>query len=371
MGPQLRAPHDLGFVPQPSSFSTISLALQSGYWLGYAFVPADSKTLTRVRIYNGSGMVGSPTGANTFCDIYSDSGGAPNASLTGGAGATLAANPAASSWIEWTGLSVAVTAGTMSWVVIKSLDASNYIAPVYGNGQTGIVQSMGASASWGWVKKHSTNSGGAWGNTVSDPVGWRIGYSDGSFNGMPVSAIFNDTFAVYGSNEVGVQFTAPAGAGCNVRGIVFNATFTGAAAGRGALAYRLYDGNGNLLGTTSGIPAGNIASAAYVPAYFTSPVVLNPGATYRATMTQAGSGDSAHYYLAANAYTWDSDSNSLGLLPMDGTYQYVTFNGTSFSAGASTPVLPFSLLLDTTGEFNPTGGPRNGLLVYPPNIPLF
>jgi hypothetical protein len=377
MNSQLRAPHDLGFVPQPSSFGTTSLQLSgtggTQVILALSFVPADSRKLASVALYNSANMVGTPSGANSVIDLFSDSGGSPGSSLTSSNTQGLGSAPSASSWMRWTGLDSAwnltLTAGTQYWILIKSLDSSNYIAPSYGNSNTGIVQSQGSGSSWGWYKKHSSNGAGSWGTGVACSAGWRVGSSDGSYNGMPVSAIAADPNTVYGSNETGVQFTTPANSGYNVRGLLFSPQSSGAQASRGPLAYRLYDGSGNLLGTTASVPAANFGTG-YYPLYFSSAVVLLPGSTYRATMTQAGSGDATHYYQHGNAYTWDTDSNSLPLQPMDGTYNYVTYNGTSFTT-ANTPVLPFSLLLDTTGEFTPTGGPMFGRVVYPANIPLF
>lgn len=217
------------------------------------------------------------------------------------------------------------------------------------------------------VQLTSTNSGGAWTATHNGIAGYRLQFSDGTYDGLPVQAIVQGADKAYGpSNEVGVQFTMPAGPTYNVRGAAFFVQQAGSPTGN--VIYKLYQ-NGAYVATTLGVAPGDpFASSGYgyVPDYFSSDITLNPGDVVTLTLADSATDTSSNYFLHRCEYQFATDVNTQALMPFEGTLKKVTTtNGSSGSptfATTATSIFPFALLLDTAGEFAVTGAgvPRIG-----------
>jgi hypothetical protein len=374
MANQNRAPLALGFTPNSASTAMTTLALSAANtWLAYGIAPDSGKTLDSVRAYI-SATAGTLIAGDVTCSICSDNAGSPGTVLETKNCTTA---PSGAGWYDWTGFTTALTAGNQYWLVFKNLNAtpaSN--TPTFRYGSTAFWPLLAGSAGtgYGWVKKHTTDGGSSYVTTIASTAGWRVGYSDGSYAGAPAQANATPTDLVYGTREYGAKLTLPGPSTLTwkVRGLLFwcNSSWSGAL---GDLAFRLYTGtntpaSGGAAATSNGgMTRNNVAASGYYRSMFASPVSVAGGSVVRATMcVPAGTGSSINYYFAQGAeYTFDSDSNSLPLMPVDGTAQKTYWDGTGPNWADTANVLaPFALLLDSDGEFTTTGGGGGTTVVF-------
>lgn len=366
----------------PAQMNSSSLQLAAAAtWLAFSFVARTAKTLNTVRLFL-SAKAGAPITSDLTCDLFSDNNGIPNVSIEGPKSAGSV--PAANNWVQWSGFTTALSAGTQYWLVFKNANGTpGTNNPTYqwagvGSNAAPVSLSLGqldnAALFFGFGKVHSTNSGTAWATSPQSVVaGPRLGYSDSTFDGLPAqsstrpgSGATGD--ATFGKQEAGVKFTIPTGCTFNCRGIWMIVGKTGTP---GNLAFRIYQGT-TLLGTTYAIPAANVSTVNTGDGYyaeFSSPIALtNANSPYRVTMNDATSGDANTSRYNAQLYTWDSDSNSLALKPVNGTLQEtVTTDNTAAPpvfTDTSTNVMPFLLVGDTvSGEFTASGGGGGGSIL--------
>ncbi len=356
----------MGFVSTSGTTekSFLTDCLATANWLAFNFVPDTTKTVNAVKAFV-SAVAGTLAAAALSCDIYSDASGVPNASL--GTTTTLTGGePTGAGWVEFTGLSVACTAGTQYWIVFKNNDAAPTVnKPTFryvGSGafQTGLTPSpfqVSGSGYGAGLVYTTTNSGGAWSNTAIGGGTFRVQYSDGSYFGMPFSAVVSATAAngAFGKQELGVKLTTPLNAVLNVRGVAmcpFKVAGT-----PGNLSYRLYNGV-TLLATTTAIPVANTPTGfRMAPAYFAATQAVQPGTVLRVVASDATAADTSSNAYSMPEYTVENDANSQALMPFQGTLQKTlttdnTANPVVF-ADTATAVYPVLLILDTDGEFLP------------------
>jgi hypothetical protein len=353
---QNRQAQALGLLSQaPPATSTLALSA-AATWLAYGFVPEAAKTLSAVRAYL-SAVNGSPATTDITCALYSDSSGAPNASLESH---SITSVPAAGGgWGDWAGFTTALTAGTQYWLVFANGNASpatNF--PTYRWLNNVLPAIYGSGSKYGWFKQHSTNSGGAWGTTVAPAGGWRLAYADGTYDGSPFSTSGSSADQVYAARESGVKFTTPPNAVVNVRGLAFGLASNNGSP-TGGVWFRLYNGT-TLLATTNTIASGNVNAQGWYESCFSAAQVIQPGTVLRATFGDAGGGDSSSNYYRGTELTIDSDAHSLALMPFEGTAQKTYLNSTW--TDTTTGIFPFALLLDVTGEFGASGGLGGGAM---------
>jgi hypothetical protein len=366
---QKRSALTLGFTPSaPGGFTGNFQLNAAANWLAMGFVPSESKTINTASLY-GLSVAGTLGSTDLSCDVYSDTAGTPNASL--GSTSTVGSTPTGAGWVRFSGLAVALTAGTQYWLVFKNANgtpASNNITYSFGQQNTSpMLPNSGVATLYGWLKRSSTNSGGTWGGAVTTVSGIRLGYSDSSYDGLPTQSIAAaaSTDRAYGSRELGVKFTSYANATIEVRGLALYVGENGTPSG--SLRYRLYTGSGGsptLQGTTYSIAQTNVGTGGYLAAYFPSTIAIPPATVVRCTMGTTTGGDASNSYFGSAVYTIDSDANSLALLPFGGTLQMTFFDGAAWDDTQTNLLIPFSLLPDTTGEFGASGG-GGGLLVHP------
>jgi hypothetical protein len=345
----------LGILPAGTAAPAVStLALSAAAtWLAFAFVPSESKTLNKVKIYV-SAVSGTLTSFS--CDVYSDSAGAPGSSLSSTSTVTTMPTTGSPGWTEFTGLSQALTAGTRYWLVFKNLTAtpaSNFPTVRFGN-SAAVPLVLGGATAWGWGKKHSTDSGSTWaGTAIAGSFGWRLEYSDGSFDGLPIedsSTMSVSTGGVYSTRESGAIFTTPANCNWKVRGVVMFAQKVGTPTGN--LRFRLYQGT-TLLATTDVIPAANITTNVLHAAYFSATQTLAPSTSYRVVLSESTQSDTSSNYYRSSEYLIENNADSKALFPWSIKRTY--FDGASWTE-TDTSIPFFGLIGDTDGEFASSGG---------------
>jgi hypothetical protein len=182
-------------------------------------------------------------------------------------------------------------------------------------------------------------------------MGYRIGYSDGSYDGTPISANKAIVDKVYGATASGVKFTTPANATLTVASMAVFGDFVGSPVGNPRL--RIYTGaTPSLQGTSNSMPAGALKQAihggVWWKAFFSPSLTIAPGTVVRATLENDGSSDSLSAYWGLREFVWDSDAGSQGLLPFEGTWQKTYFNGTTWTDNATSSVFAVMLGIDTT-----------------------
>lgn len=346
-------------------------------WLAMQFVAEQARTLSSARLFL-SAKTGTPAASELTCELYSDSSGNPGSSLESRPADSV---PAANNWVQWSSFTTALAAGTPYWLVFKNGNASpasNFptyqwcgtsSAGFFAGGLGGVSNGGygGQSAPlYGWNKLHSTTSGASWVTAHFGVAGLRVGYSDGTYDGLPLQNSTRPSSGASadratGKQEAGVAFSLPAGAKYNVRGVWMPACKFGSP---GSLRFKLYNGTA-LLGTTNDIPAASVVTSIGdgYRALFPSAVQIDPSAmtTLRLTMCDANAADASTAGYNGLLFTFDADGPSMLLKPLDGTCKKtVTADGTASPPAftdTNTDVLAFALLMDSvSGELSPSGG---------------
>ncbi|MFA6054040.1 MAG: hypothetical protein WC769_01570 [Thermodesulfovibrionales bacterium] len=350
---QKRNAISLGWTP----FNALSGALQNlnttGTWFAYSFIPPETKTLNVVRMFC-SGNGGTLTNIAVSCDLYSSLNGAPNVSLES---KSIEAGSWAAGWKEFTGFTTQVTNGVVYWLVFKNISVN----PTTNYPQVGYQQNCvnppyaGNFSLFSWLRKTSTDGGSTWSGTTSGVAGFRLAFSDGTYNGLPISATGNSDTKIYANSEVGVKLNTPAGITMNVIAVAFYVTFGGTPIGD--LRFRIYNGT-TLLGTTLAVSKANISTAGWVLLYFPVDIVITAGTQIRVVASETTQSDSSSNYYGLFFATFDDTAESKALMPL-GMMKTSTVDATATPVvwtDDNTKGYPFALILDTAGEFGVTGG---------------
>jgi hypothetical protein len=354
------------------------------------FKPADEATISSIVLTNaaGSSVLGafsfiapsSPfSGTMRFKDIrvyvsavsaspaltpslYSDANGAVGTLIeTGTASGTLSA----ATWNTLGGFTVTsnLTAGAQYWVVLTcTAGTSATVAYSYSSNYSfpPIAATSVAPGAWGNTLASSTNNGSTWaGTSRAATVGFRLGFTDGTddaYTGVPIvgfvpaNGASEKLYTNSGSaQEFGVQFTSPSNAILKVRGVVMAIKNISAT---GDLRYRLYTGSSpSLVATTLTIPHIVIATSSsnvYI-AFFATAQTINPNTVVSVTAGNTAA-DSSSAYLSTVKSSIDTDANSLPLFPFGGL-KSINYTAGAWQAPKNTEVVPFWLILDSSGEF--------------------
>lgn len=358
--PYLGSAVHVGFMPNNPGASNLSMAMDNANnRLAIGFTVPSAKTINTFMLY-ASGVTGTITGAQQNAALRTDSSGAPSGSDT--EAVNLSSAPTSSSWNTWTGFTTALSANTQYWIVIKNTNgtpASNYPSwQVLHSGTlpSGLPSGFSQGSIFGYLAKYSTDGGSSWGsggNSYRPAAGFRIGFSDGSYIGLPIdNTDIDSTDTVYGTRELGVMFTWPSTAPTiNISRVGF---FTEKAGTPGALRFRIYTGaSPSLAGTSSTFPAANITGGSWSFAHFTSPVAIAPNTVVRVVMgvvSGGGSGDD----LRLEFYRLQNSSASKALAPF-GSLQKTYYNGSSWTE-TDTKFPAFVIQAANGGEFTVSGG---------------
>ncbi len=380
---QNRAPLIIGY-PTGIGGNASTLALNSAtnqIWLALQVVLDQTKTLSKVKLFL-SAKTGSPTAAGCTCDLYSDTGGIPNASTEGPISADSV--PAAGNWMQWTFAGTSsLVAGTPYWFVWKNstgTPGSNFPTYRWAGTSTGTAAMPIGSASnistaplYGWNKVGTTNAGAAWATALQTGVaGVRLEYTDATFDGIPAQdAVRPGTVTTadraFGKSEVGVRFNLPANATYNVRGLAFMLSKTSTP---GDLRFRLYQGV-TLLATTYAIPATSVTTGTagdWYTGYFSAPQsIVSTNNPFRVVIGDATAADANTVGYNPQLITIENDASSLALKPMNGTLQKtITADNTAnpvVFVDTATDIMPFAMLLDSAGEFTAGASGGGGLVI--------
>ncbi len=355
----------LGWIPPRGGSGIANTSINAAAtWMAFSFVPDANRTVTACNFVFRA-LTGTLAATDVSCTIYSDTGSAaPNAAISA---ATTTVTPALTAGnlgllVSFTGISQAVTAGTMYWAVLKNLNAtpaSNF--PNWRYALNGSVSRLNRD----FIVSTSVNSGGAW-TAQSFGVGCqRIDYLDGTSDGAPFLQVsFPATgIEVYDTRELGSLFTLPPNVAPLVRGIAIAQLKAGTPAG--SMRFRLYQDT-TLLGTTATIPVGRvtnvIAGGDALKLWFATPISVPAGATVRLTVSTTTGGDASNYYAPVLSQI-SNDATSKALLPFQAGGGIVStyFNGSTW-AQDSTLIPQMALVLDSDTDFNPPWPRRSASL---------
>lgn len=354
----------LGWMPDYQVSTSTTQLNAAATWLAISFIANDAKTLSTIRAYVVA--LAGTLGANDItCDLYDSTGtnGAPGSAIETGKVPTATITGAG--WYTFTGFSTALTANQQYWLVFKNVNgtpASNY-CNMRSVTNLRMPYLLGSSAArFNWARAASVNSGSTWSIATGSPC-IRIGYGDGSFDGMPLSnvAAAGSGDGIYGSNESGVKFTSPANAYLNARGVAF--LFNGKTGSPAGLPrFGLWTGSSPVnQGYTTDLLSTSITGAQAVKAYFASTITINPNTVCRLTCGEDTNSDTSSNRYNLDEFIWDTDSNSELLLPWDGTCVKTYYNGSSWTDTAGS-IFGHALILDTSGEFASGGGSGGGII---------
>lgn len=341
-----------------SGSSTTSLQLlASTSWWAYAFVPDSARTINTLRAYV-SAVAGTLASGDITASLYDSTGtnGAPGSSIE--TGKLPSATITAAGWYDFTGFSTALTAGQLYYIVLKTGNATpasnncTFRTITFANANPPLT---GSSLNrQGWGSAFSTDGGLSWNFRIGS-IGHRIGYSDGSFDGIPVSATASAAVGdgVYSTRESGIKFTSPINANLKVYGIgMYLNSKTGAPTGNPR--FGLWTGSTpSNLGYTANIPSTANTTIQWLWSYFSSPKTIPANTEVRVTLAESTQSDASSDYYALREISGDTDSNSVLILPCDGTATKTYFDGSSWTdSPLGTSLFGFALLLDTAGEFS-------------------
>lgn len=356
MAAQYRQTQLMGWTPlQPASLVTFQNNA-AATWVAYSFITDVARIINNVRAYI-SAVAGTVAASDVTATLYDSTGtsGVPGSAIEGpvNCGTTITG----ANWYNWSGFTTSLTAGQMYYIVFKNSNgtpASNNVTfRIVSNSQLIGVASGTVAQRIAWAAGTSTNSGTTY-SVSNNRSTIRIGYADG-YDGIPLSntAVAGSGDGVYSTRESGLKFTSPLNTVLRVAGI---SLFLGAKTGTptGSARYGLWTGATPVnQGYTNSLPNGSVYTAVtYLPAYFSSPIIILPSTVVRITLAETTQSDTVSNYFALHEISCDTDSNSVILLPWDGTATKTYFDGSNWTDSAlGTSLFGHALLLDTAQEF--------------------
>jgi hypothetical protein len=321
-------------------------------WLAFSLVGnAASKTLADVKILI-TNVVGTPAASDITCSLQLDAAGVPD-------GSTIESRPLALTptiaYHRFTGFTTALTAGRRYWLVFKNGNASpasHYVEITTGTNQTvpTMTQVDTTTGLYGWGGRRVTTDGSSWG-TEQSVVGYRVGYSDNSIEGILVNnfSVSGTTDGIYSTREAGNLITAPANVKLNVRGCTF---LTSAMSGTptGNLRAKLYEGTTLVRTSAPLVPNGNPGNA-WLDFYFATPYLLTPGQQYRYVLSETAQSDANTVRFNYRFVSWCGDTDELAQIPLGA--RRTLFDGSQWTEPQTWNFLPSALLLELGAEYAP------------------
>ncbi len=362
----------IGFMPTLATNTTV---VTSTGLLGIGFVAPASPFSGTMRLQDITIYVSAVnTAPKLTAKLVSDNAGVPNYTSGVIETGTESAALSAGNWYTLSGFTTTsnLTAGTQYWIVLVCTTGTSVTVQYTIPGTLAFppigAYTAGSGMSWGETSATSADTGSTWTGGYGGIAGFRIGFTDGTDNayrGIAISAfawangatekLFTDTGT---AQEVGSRFTMPANAKVSVCAVGMQARQSGPPTGN--LRFRIYSGSEmTLLGTTLGIPPGNVRSGGlnFYISRFTTPITMSAGTLYTVTAGNTAADDSTHYH-SVYKYTIQNDATSAGLLPFGGMV-LAKNSGGSWST-VTTEVVPFAIYLCTGSEFLSVsaGGPH-------------
>lgn len=352
---QTRGAMYFGFTPPTPSGGSVSTILNtSSTWVTFGFVPNESKSLSKVRLYVPL-KTGTPAAVDAPCELSSDGGFIPGTLLESENTTSAVTSGVVNEWGPFT---TALTAGTQYWLTFKNVNASpgttNFTIR-YGAGNTAASMQGISFIAGGWARQSTTTSGAAW-TGVGSAGGTTplIGYSDGTWDGITITQISNSGAAdrIYASSQTGVLFTTPANTTLKVAGAVFVPGRIGSPVN--GIHYNLYQGTSLLASSYSASSVTVNTTQGYMPLYFATVQTLAANTNYRLTMAQDGgtASSSSNGYFTSEYTIVNDTMTRTGFM---WNAQKTEFNGSTWTDTGTTE-LPWALIADTNGEFAASAG---------------
>jgi hypothetical protein len=290
------------------------------------FSPLVNCGLNSVRIRQ-VGVTGAPAANDISCSLHPISAsGNPDLTIILSE-YTCSTVPAANTWLNFTGSTYQLTGNLWYSLVFRNVDAApatnafSVLRSGDSSGKSFIYSDNGGT--FGYMTKSSTNSGGTWTSLNASLPFYRLGFSDGTYYGFPCSAANTVTPAATGSfgsgQEVGVSFITPRRGMYRLAGV--GASLSKSGTPQSSVVCKLYR-NTTLITTSSTVITSSwvLTTQQTYGFHFNPPVKLDPNVKYRATFAESsGSGAVNTNRWNLYYYTFDSDSNSLPLKPMNGS----------------------------------------------------
>lgn len=331
-----------GYVPYVySALSNTKTLNAAATWTAYSFVAQDTQ-LTAVKVYI-SAIVPSPGSLATTditVQVYSDTGvGLPNVAI--GTAGNAAVTPVVG-WNTLSGMTNSLTVGTQYYIVIQNTNSSPTVNYPSLQPQGIMPETFSYSSLLGPRNLNTTNSGTSWTGITAACGNWRgFNSTSGIYFGFPTTLpqTMGSGERVQGTVEYGAKFTTISGASQNINRVGFHLLRQGTTGNVGA---KIYNASNTLIATSTKILTGLISTVSIYPTefYFSSPVTLSPNTVYYATVFEDGSSTGSNY-IQTYKTPFDNATNSVPLMPFNGTMQaYVNNNGT------------FSASLDSTATYN-------------------
>jgi hypothetical protein len=324
----------------------------------YGFLAKQSKTLSKVLVYV-SGVTGTLGANDIVCDLYSTNTttGNPNASIQ--SRNTVTSVPTGTTWVEVTGFTSSLTAGTYYYLVFRNANgtpASNYWNASWTYSYGGPFSyttnyTIGKGNSYFVLK--STDGGSTWSTGDGNVApAMRLEYSDGTFDGLPALADPSATYetqGAYGANEIGARITIPSGVSLRVIGVV---AFTGKIGSpTGNLTFRIRKAEGTPTDTAA-IPSALLGNT-YFRAYFSTVQTMDAG-TWQVTLKDSAADDASNYFKLTAPYLMHNSAASQGLFPFGG-FRKAYYNGSTWTY-TDTRLFCMGLILDGGQLMNASGG---------------
>lgn len=334
--------HTLGFTPPATLTANTQQMNSANSRVAFGLI-GNGKTLNSIRLYF-SAVTGTVVANDIQVAILGDDSGAPNAANVIDAFRPCSTAISAAGMYDWTGFTTPLTIGSRFWIVVKNVNAtpaSNNVSisnlPQYGNLQVQV--------NYGPIKRVSTDGGSTWGTATGNTSSFRLGYSNGSYGGLPIitSSQGGIPFSVYSTRMVGSKFTIPDGMYPIIRGL---AVSLGANIGTPSANpnLKLYVGSTpRQVGNTILCPSA-MGGSCVVHGVFDSPVRLPPRTICRVVMGEQSNADTTDNRYRPHVLTPDPSSISRSLMPFGGIVSTV-FDGSNWTDDESIFV-PVSLHLD-------------------------
>lgn len=340
-----------GPIPQIIGPRSATLTFNAAnVYRGIRYVPHENKTLNAIRCHattiNGTPTNGMSLGIYEQTSRYTAS---PTISLLSSGTLTPAVG-----WNQVTSLSQSLTKNKTYWILVRNVHATpstnNWVMNTYYLGGPSLATGAGTTAT-------------SLSNLLAyHAPGIRLAFSDGSYWGCPLQSYDVDTtLGVYSAREVGEQWTIAYA--CTAIGMYFQGYgVTGTPTGNPRLRY--YTGSTPThVETISDLYSGPQGSATFgwggsnvgtFYGYFSGDVSISAGTVVNVTLGETTNSDTSSNRLDPAVHLWDSDSNSIALLPHSSKSIY--YDGSSWTTNTSKQLLNCGLILKNGSAYTSGGG---------------
>ncbi|MDE2506816.1 MAG: hypothetical protein KGM43_06370 [Planctomycetota bacterium] len=365
MATQSLYPSTIGYEPtSPTQGVTLLTLTSTTNQAAFGFM-SDGLPLTSVSFYM------TVLSATATVAIYAQSSAAPYGPTGTALATTSSVTGTAPGFVTFTLSSWTPTAGVQYFAVISDSAASAGSTVQYV--MAGLpLASAGSDRYGGRCLFTSANYGGSWTAQGQGPAGWYYTNASGTVGAPITSSPAYNVVQVAGTTEYGTMVTLPPGPALRVAGLMMAPIphLTSALSAKynlriGTTAVtHLFPANPIQTGPIGAAQVVYSGSAQYMPAYFTTPVLVPGGSVI--TVTLSDPGDTTFWYASQLIHAFGGAGAGPstmwpfafgGVAPSFSTVT-VTSGGTgTLAAQVSNQILPFSLILDTiTGPYVPSAG---------------